>query len=84
MLFYKSGDVSPEVWDHLLYQHLSSTNIRDRRALMEAHKKEDHAAKQLLHENYYPDTSLALMHHIDGFLEQLDKLSAKTEGRDIE
>mmetsp|Transcript_22839 Transcript_22839/g.49413 ORF Transcript_22839/g.49413 Transcript_22839/m.49413 type:complete len:464 (-) Transcript_22839:188-1579(-) len=84
MLFYKTGDVSPEVWDNLLYQHLSSTNIRDRRALMEAHKGEDHEAKQMLHERYYPDTSMALMQHIDGFIEQLDKLSAKTEGRSIE
>lgn len=84
MLFYKNGDVSPEVWDNLLYQHLSSTNIRDRRALMEAHKAEDHAGKQQLHETYYQDMALALENHINGFIEQLDKLGVKTEGRSVE
>ena len=27
ILFYKNGNVSKEVWDVLLYQHLSSTKI---------------------------------------------------------
>lgn len=81
MLFYKNGEVSEEVWDILLYQHLSSTNIRDRRALMEAHQKGDYATKQMLHETYYSETSRLLLEHIDGFLEQLDKLSGKAEER---
>ncbi|KAL7553006.1 hypothetical protein ACHAWF_016251 [Thalassiosira exigua] len=81
MLFYNTGDVSEEVWDVLLYQHLASTNIRDRRMLMEAHRTGDWETKQGLHERYYPDTSRLLLEHIDGFIEQLDKLSAKAEER---
>lgn len=81
MLFYKNGDVSEEVWDVLLYQHLSSTKIGDRRALMEAHKRGDYETKRTLHEKYYPETSSALLEHINDFLEQLDKLSGKADDR---
>eukprot|EP00581_Thalassiosira_minuscula_P016483 CAMPEP_0183718420 /NCGR_PEP_ID=MMETSP0737-20130205/11680_1 /TAXON_ID=385413 /ORGANISM="Thalassiosira miniscula, Strain CCMP1093" /LENGTH=488 /DNA_ID=CAMNT_0025947975 /DNA_START=55 /DNA_END=1521 /DNA_ORIENTATION=- len=81
MLFYKTGDISDEVWDILLYQHLSSTKISDRRELMRAHQAEDYAAKQMLHEKYYHETSRMLLEHIDGFIEQLDKLSGKAEDR---
>lgn len=84
MLFYKNGEVSQEVWDVLLYQHLSSTNIAHKRELMEAHRKGNYEAKQVLHEKYSPDTSYQLLEHINEFLDQLDKLSAKTEGRSIE
>jgi hypothetical protein len=83
MLFYKNGDVSEEVWDVLLYQHLSSTKIGDRRALMEAHKRGDYETKRTLHEKYYPDTSRALLEHVNDFLEQLDKLSGKAEERQL-
>ena len=81
MLFYKTGDVSEEVWDILLYQYLSSNNIRDRRALMEAHQSDDYETKQALHESYYPYTSQALLDHIEDFIGQLDKLSMKGDDR---
>jgi len=77
MLFYKDGNVSEEVWDILLFQHLSSTKIGDKRALMEAHRTGDYATKQMLHEKYFANTSAALLEHIESFLEQLDKLSEK-------
>ena len=81
MLFYKTGDVSEEVWDILLYQYLSSNNIRDRRALMEAHQSDDYETKQALHESCYPYTSQALLDHIEDFIGQLDKLSMKGDDR---
>jgi len=85
MLFYKeTGDVSQEVWDILLYQWLSSTKVGDRRALMKAHVEEDYEAKMALHEEYYGKTSSLLLEHIDTFLDQLDRLVRKTEGRDIQ
>lgn len=77
MLFYRTGEVSQEVWDIFLYQHLSATKIGDRRALMAAHKTEDYNAKQMLHEKYYSETSQLLLEHINGFLDQLDQLSGK-------
>ena len=81
MLFYKDGTVSEEVWDVLLYQHLSSTKIGDKRLLMESHSRGDSETKQILHEKYYPETSQILLDHINNFLEQLDKLSMKGEDR---
>jgi len=84
MLFYKdTGDVSQEVWDILLYQHLSSTKVGDRRALMKAHVEGDHEAKQFLHEQYHQTTSALLLNHIDTFIEQLDILFLKSEGRNV-
>ena len=81
MLFYKDGNVSEEVWDILLFQHVSSTKIGDKRALMEAHRTGDYATKQMLHEKYYEYTSAALLEHLESFLEQLDKLSTKAGER---
>lgn len=84
MLFYKNGEVSQEVWDIMLYQLVSSTNIAHKRQLMEAHQRDDYETKQMLHEKYYPDTSSQLLQHINEFIDQLDKLSGKTEGRSID
>jgi hypothetical protein len=84
MLFYKdTGDASQEVWDVLLHQILSSSNIAKKRALYKAHMEDDYETKQALHEQYYPDTSLKLLEHIDDFIDQLDKLSVKAVGRDV-
>jgi len=84
MLFYRTGDVSDEVWDILLYQHLSSTKIGDKRMLMTSHREGDYQTKQMLHEKYYGETSRLLLEHIEEFLAQLDKLSGKVEGRSVE
>ena len=84
MLFYKdTGDVSNEVWDVLLYQVLSSSNIARKRELMKAHMDGDYETKQILHEQYYPETSAKLLEHIDTFINQLDELSTKSMGRDV-
>ena len=84
MLFYKdTGDASEEVWDVLLHQILSSSNIAKKRALHKAHMDNDYDTKQALHEQYYQDTSMKLLEHIDDFIEQLDDLSAKSYGRDV-
>jgi hypothetical protein len=84
MLFYKdTGDASEEVWDVLLYQILSSSNAARRRAFYQAHMDGDYETKQSFHEHYYPETAAKLLDHIDSFLGQLDELSAKGDGRDI-
>jgi len=84
MLFYKeTGDASQEVWDVLLHQILSSSNIAKKRALYKAHIDDDYETKQALHEQYYQDTSLKLLEHIDDFINQLDELSVKSIGKDV-
>lgn len=84
MLFYRNGDVSEEVWDVLLYQHLSATRIGDRRLLMTAHGEGDRITKQMLHEKHCHETSRLLLEHIEEFLAQLDKLGQKAQGRSVE
>ena len=81
MLFYANGEVSQEVWDILLYQHLSSNAISDRRLLMKSHNEGDYETKQMLHDKYYGETSQLLLNHIEEFLTQLDKLSNKAYDR---
>lgn len=84
MLFYKdTGDASQEVWDVFLHQILSASNIAKKRALYKAHMEGDYETKQALHEQYYQDTSLKLSSHIDDFITQLDELSTKAIGRDV-
>jgi len=84
MLFYKdTGDASQEVWDVLLHQILSSSNIAKKRVLYKAHMDDDYETKQALHEQYYEETSLKLLEHIDDFISQLDELSVKVVGRDV-
>jgi len=84
MLFFKdTGDASEEVWDVLLHQILGSTNIAKKRALYKAHMDGDYDTKQALHEQFYQDTSMKLLEHIDDFIQQLDELSEKSVGRDV-
>ena len=82
MLFYQgTGEVSPEVWDILLYQRLAS-NRNDQLAFYQAHMNGDEDTKNAIHQHYFADTSAALMKHVDTFLQQLDELSAKGDGKD--
>lgn len=84
MLFFKdTGDVSEEVWDVLLYQILSASNVAKRREFYDAHMKGDYETKQRFHEQYYPETAAKLQTHIDTFLNQLDELTWKSNGKDL-
>ncbi|CAB9499232.1 M protein repeat protein [Seminavis robusta] len=84
MLFYKdTGEVSPEVWDVLLYQVLES-NPSDQQVLYQAHMNGDFETKQALHGQYFLQTKVALQNHVDSFLNSLQTLSKKAEGRNLE
>uniref|UniRef100_A0A7S2MJ56 SET domain-containing protein n=1 Tax=Helicotheca tamesis TaxID=374047 RepID=A0A7S2MJ56_9STRA len=83
MLFYKdTGDVSPEVYDVLLYQILASDPQRQQ-AFYNAHMNGDYDTKQQFHEHFYPETSAALRNHVDTFLNDLEVLSNKGVGVDV-
>ena len=51
-------------------------------AFYEAHVNGDEATKSAIHQQYMPQTSAELKQHVDTFLEQLDSLSAKADGKD--
>mmetsp|Transcript_32515 Transcript_32515/g.71371 ORF Transcript_32515/g.71371 Transcript_32515/m.71371 type:complete len:442 (-) Transcript_32515:106-1431(-) len=82
MLFYKdTGAVSEEVWDVLLFQLLE--NNPDQQVLYQAQMNGDANTKRSIHEKYYPQTYAALQNHVDSFLNDLDVLSGKAAGKDI-
>jgi hypothetical protein len=83
MLFYtETGDVSPEVWDVLLYQILGQIDANAQQAFYQAHITGDENTKQAYHSHYSSETLAALREHVESFIQHLDELSAKTIGRD--
>lgn len=83
MLFYKdTGEVSPEVWDVLLYQNLANDPAQQQ-GFYTAHVSGDYDTKQQYHQHYFQQTLATLRNHVDTFLGSLDQLTAKTVGRDV-
>lgn len=84
MLFYKdTGDVSQEVYDVLLYQILDREDRQTQYALYEAHLNGDEETKMAIHQHYADKTLTALSKHVNTFLTQLNELSAKGVGKDV-
>ena len=50
---------------------------------MTAHREGDFNTKLALHEKYYSATSAALLEHVDGILEEIDKVIKKSEAHPI-
>lgn len=46
---------------------------------MAAHRSGDYDSKLALHNTYYAQTAAAILQHIDGFIEDIDKLIKKAE-----
>lgn len=76
--------VTQEVWDILLYKFLRENEEEETLQLYyEAHMKGDFETKQAIHEQYEPETWAALKDHVDNFIIQLEELSAKAYGRNV-
>ena len=85
MLFFKNtGDVSQEVWDVLLYQLLGESNRNDQKTFYQAHVNGDHETKQAIHSHYFSQTRHLLQVHVDTFLGELDRLTRRAEGGNVE
>lgn len=83
MLFFKdTGDITSEVWDVLLYSKVLANDLATKTAFYEAHVNGDVDTKNAIHEQYMDKTSAAMKQHVDTFLEQLNVLSAKADGKD--
>ena len=84
MLFYKdTGEASEEVFDVITYQWLGSVDMTTRGTFYQAHMNGDYETKQAMLQEFWPQTSAILLEHIDGFLQQLQELSAKGVGMDL-
>jgi len=83
MLFYKdTGDISPEVWDVLLYANVLKNDLGTKQAFYEAHVNGDGETKNAIHSEYFGQTARELQQHVDMFLEQLQTLSSKSDDKD--
>ena len=88
LLFYReSGEISPQVWDLLLYSILKQLPEDARQEQLqgfyEAYMMGEVDAKNLYHRHYFQYTHQALSDHVNGTLEELDSLSELAKTKDI-
>ena len=85
LLFYKeTGDISPEVYDVVLYSILGQDpdpNLKQ--GFYQACIDGDVGTKQQYLEQYYPHIIETLQEHVDGTLAELDRLSTKAISKDV-
>jgi len=78
LLFYKdTGDISPEVYDVVLYGELKKYDPNTAQQYGQAVLNGDEATKSQFQQQYWQYTKEALQQHVDSFLIDLDKLSTK-------
>lgn len=82
LLFYKdTGDISPQVWDVVLYKVLAQDqNLQQ--GFYQACMSGDEDAKSNYHQQYFPYTLDALKDHVDKTLRELDELMGLARTRD--
>lgn len=83
MLFSEDGDISPEVWDVLLYQELDREDRQQQQAFYEAHMAGDLALKQQYHQQYFSLTLKALQQHVDYLILELEELCETNWRKDV-
>jgi hypothetical protein len=78
LLFYKdTGDISTEVYDVVLYGVLKKNDPGLAQQFSQAVINGNEATKSQFQEQYWSYTKEALQEHVNGFLNDLEKLSAK-------
>lgn len=82
VLFYKdTGDISPAVYDVVLYSVLAQ-DPSIQQGFYQACISGDEDTKSGYHQQYFPYTLEALKKHVNGFLSELDTLSATARSKD--
>lgn len=79
-----SGEISPTVWDVLLYSRLERkpAYASDKQAFFEAHMNGDEDTKAAIHQKYYTETCSALRLHVDNILAEVAQLTVRTNAFD--
>ncbi|KAL7473307.1 hypothetical protein ACHAXS_013771 [Conticribra weissflogii] len=84
LLFYKeTGDISPAVFDVVLYYVLNQYDPGAANSFYDAVMSGDEATKAQYHDQYWQYTKEELQKHVDGTLKDLDKWSEKAQSYDI-
>jgi len=83
LLFYKdSGDISPEVYDVVLYSLLGNADPNLQQSFYQAVVSGDEATKNQYHQQYFQYTLDELKNHVNKTLRELDNLSNKARSYD--
>ena len=82
LLFYKNGDISPEVYDLVLYSILKTDPNFELAPFFDACMSGDDETKNAYHGQYFSYTLDYLKNHVDSTLAELDRLSAKAQSYD--
>ena len=84
LLFSVDGQVSPAVYDVVLYSILANADDSSlRQKFYQACLSGNDAEKNAYHQEYLPYTLEALQKHVDGMLRTLDELSDRANGYDL-
>lgn len=84
LLFYKdTGEISPEVYDTVLYSILKKNDLDQANAFYQAVVGGDEDTKAQYHGSYWEYTKDELRRHVDGTLKDLSKWSAKAQSYDL-
>lgn len=82
LLFYRTGEISPEVYDVILYNILAKQDPSLKDGFYQACMSGDVDTKSSYHGQYFPYTLEALKKHVDDTLKELDDLSGKARTKD--
>mmetsp|Transcript_8888 Transcript_8888/g.19961 ORF Transcript_8888/g.19961 Transcript_8888/m.19961 type:complete len:435 (+) Transcript_8888:198-1502(+) len=83
LLFYKNGEISPEVYDVVLYHVLKKNDPNVAQGFCQAVVGGDEATKGQYIEQYWPYLKEELQSHVDGLLGDLDRWSATANSYDL-
>jgi len=82
LLFYKNGEISPQVYDVVLYSILKNDPNSELPAFYDACMSGNEETKNAFHGHYFPYTLDFLKNHVDRTLMDLDRLSAQAQSYD--
>jgi|Transcript_14311 hypothetical protein len=82
LLFYKNGEISPEVYDLVLYSILKTDPNFELAPFFDACMRGDEESKNAYHSQYFSYTLDYLRGHVDNTLMDLDRLSAMAQSYD--
>ena len=83
LLFYNDGNISPDVYDLVLYYVLKKNDPSTAQTYYQAVMNGDEGTKQHFQEQYWSYTKEELQSHVNKLLEDLDKWSAKASTYDL-
>jgi hypothetical protein len=84
LLFYKDGNISPEVYDVVLYHVLKKSDDPDLvQGFYQATMSGDESTKAQYQEQYWPYTREELQNHVNGLIDDIDRWSRTARSYDV-